>query len=204
MTGVFSSLFSEAESKKKSPNNRSIMPKAVATWLIDNTSLTFSQIAAFCNLHYLEVKLIADRENGTDIQGCNPIKIGQITEEEIKNCENDPSKIPQLNRALHNHVSKSKSCYAPDKKSSSRVKKSSDKPDAILWLIKHYPKISDKQIIKLIKTTESTVTSIRNKTHWKMDSLKPRDPVLLRLCTQDQLDSVGEDIEIAEIEQRED
>lgn len=177
-----------SSSEKKSSNNRLIMPKAVAVWLIDNTSLTFRQIASFCNLHHVEVELIANEENYSNIQGCNPIETGQISKEEIKNCENNPSMVPQL--ILNNLVNKS---Y---KKSSNKTKKSSDKPDAILWLIKYYPKISDKQIIKLIKTTENTVTSIRNKTHWKINSLKPRDPVLLRLCTQEQLDSVEQDIEV--------
>ncbi|GHM58374.1 MAG: hypothetical protein sL5_05300 [Candidatus Mesenet longicola] len=200
MIEIAHNLSSRKKSKKKLSNDRSIMPRAVATWLIDNTSLTFPQIAAFCGLHYLEIKLIADKEDGTDVQGCNPIEIGQITKEEIKSCESDPSKTPQLSSVLHDHISKSKSNYTSVKRSPNGIKKSSDKPDAIFWLIKHYPKISDKQISKLIKTTESTVASIRNKTHWKIDSLKPRDPVLLRLCTQDQLDYIEQDVKITEME----
>ncbi|WP_339045457.1 cell cycle transcriptional regulator TrcR [Candidatus Mesenet endosymbiont of Agriotes lineatus] len=200
MIEITHNLSSKKKNKKNFSNDRSIMPRAVATWLIDNTSLTFPQVAAFCGLHYLEIKLIADKEDDVDIQGCNPIEIGQITEEEIKNCESDPSRTPQLSSVLHDYISKSKSYYTSAKKSSNRIKKSSDKPDAILWLIKHYPKISDKQITKLIKTTESTIISIRNKTHWKIDSLKPRDPVLLRLCTQDQLDYIEQDVKITEME----
>ncbi len=183
MTAISTNFLLDKKNKKNSSNNNGVllMPKAVATWLVDNTSLTFHQIAAFCNLHYLEVKLIADKE--ADIKGCNPIEMGQITEEEINNCQNDPNRILKLNKVSCQHMNKTKFRYTP-------IARRRDKPDAICWIIKYHPEMSDAQIVKLIGTTKSTIISIRNKAHWKMSSIKPRDPVLLGLCSQDELDNV--------------
>ena len=159
-----------------------LMPRAVAVWLVDNTILTFEQIAKFCNLHLLEVKGIADGEVAKGVIGCNPITMGQVTKEEIEYCQNDPTRIPRLISYRNFKKNKKRTVrYTP-------VARRRDKPDAVAWILKYCPEMQDICIAKLIGTTKSTIAAIRNKEHWNSNNIKPRDPVLLGLCTQVDLD----------------
>ena len=163
--------------------NSPLMPKSTAVWLIDNTSLTFEQIAKFCNLHVLEVQGIADGEVAVGIQGKSPIIAGELTLEEIKKCEKDNSlvlKIIEDRIPLSSNTKKKKRSFTP---ASRRVMI----PDAIAWLTKHYPDLKDSQIIKLVGTTKNTINSVKNREHWNMQNISPRDPVLLSLCKQSEL-----------------
>jgi hypothetical protein len=162
-----------------------LMPKATTVWLINNTTLTFEQIATFCGMHLLEVQGIADGEVAVGIIGQDPVINGQLTREEIQRCEKDPNAKLMLSEKFVNQVNQKKKStrYTP-------IARRQDKPDAILWLLKNCLNISDSQIIKLIGTTHSTITAIRNKAHWNMSNLRPRDPVLLGLCTQTALDQL--------------
>ncbi|MDA9558369.1 DUF1013 domain-containing protein [Alphaproteobacteria bacterium] len=163
--------------------NSPLMPKSTAVWLIDNTSLTFEQIARFCNLHVLEVQGIADGEVAIGIQGKSPIIAGELTLEEIKKCEKDNSlglKIIENKIPLSSNTKKKKRSFTP---ASRRVMI----PDAIAWLTKHYPELKDSQIIKLVGTTKNTINSVKNREHWNMQNIAPRDPVLLSLCKQSEL-----------------
>lgn len=164
-----------------------LMPKATAVWLIENTSLTFKQIADFCGLHELEIIGIADGEVGQGIAGIDPIYSGQLTREEIARCQNDPKASLNISHSVADVFieknNKKKSKYTP-------VARRQDKPDAIHWLIKNCPDISDKHIIKLIGTTKSTIDAIRDRSHWNMSNIRPRDPVLLGLCSQIELDRI--------------
>lgn len=162
-----------------------LMPKATAVWLIDNTALTFEQIGTFCGMHSLEVQGIADGEVAVGIVGQDPVASGQLTREEIERCEKDASVQLELRGSarqyLNNKVKGSR--YTP-------VARRQDKPDAIAWLVKFYPDIPDSQIVKLVGTTKKTITSVRERSHWNMQNIRPRDPVLLGLCTQTALDGV--------------
>lgn len=161
-----------------------LMPKATAMWLIDNTRLTFDQIADFCQLHPLEVKGMADGEVSQGMVGLSPIVNGQLTEEEITRCENNPNaKLVMTDSAQRIALTEKhkKTKYTP-------VARRGDKPDAIAWLLKHFPEIADAQIVKLIGTTTKTIESIKHKTHWNMANIRSRDPVLLGLCSQTDLD----------------
>lgn len=160
-----------------------LMPKATAIWLIENTTLTFEQIGEFCGMHPLEVQGIADGEVAVGIIGDDPVLSSQLTREEITRCEKDPSARLKIEAIAHEvRPSKPKGGrYTP-------VARRQDKPDAIAWLARTYPELSDAQIIKLIGTTKSTIASIRGRTHWNIANIKPRDPVLLGLCTQTHLD----------------
>ena len=163
--------------------NSPLMPKSTAVWLIDNTSLTFEQISKFCNLHVLEVQGIADGEVAVGIQGKSPIIAGELTLEEIKKCEKDNSlalKIIEDKIPLSSNTKKNKRSFTP---ASRRVMI----PDAIAWLTKHYPDLKDSQIIKLVGTTKNTINSVKNREHWNMQNISPRDPVLLSLCKQSEL-----------------
>ncbi len=155
-----------------------LMPKATAVWLVDNTTLSFRQIAEFCGMHELEVQAIADGEVAAGIVGADPIASGQLTREEIQRGEADPSvtlKLASNDRPMP--VSRPKGPrYTP-------VAKRQDRPDAIAWLLKNHPELSDAQITKLIGTTKATISAIRDRTHWNAQNLKPRDPVTLGLCT---------------------
>jgi len=155
-----------------------LMPKATAVWLVDNTTLSFRQIAEFCGMHELEVQAIADGEVAAGIVGADPVGSGQLTREEIQRGEADPSvtlKLASNDRPMP--VSRPKGPrYTP-------VAKRQDRPDAIAWLLKNHPELSDAQITKLIGTTKATITAIRDRTHWNAQNLKPRDPVTLGLCT---------------------
>lgn len=164
--------------------NTLIMPKATAVWLLDNTTLTFEQIAAFCNLHILEVQAIADGEVAVGIIGINPVAHNQITEEELQKGMKDPNHHlrPFKNEDLGAKRERSSSRYTP-------IARRQDKPDAINWLIRHHGELSDAQIIKLIGTTKATIDNIRQRRHWNAQQIKPRDPVELGLCTQQELNA---------------
>jgi hypothetical protein len=159
------------------------MPKATAVWLVENTSLTFEQIADFCGLHPLEVQAIADGEVAVQMQGLDPVANGQTTAEEIKRCQADPEARLQLSeQAIPEQFVKHKGPrYTP-------ISKRQDKPDAIMYLLRSHPELSDGQISKLIGTTKPTIAAVRDRTHWNSPNIKPRHPVSLGLCTMEELD----------------
>jgi hypothetical protein len=160
------------------------MPKATAVWLVENTGLTFEQIAEFCGLHALEVQAIADGEVAAQMQGLDPVANGQITTEEIRRCEQDPTARLQLSeQAQPVPLVKHKGPrYTP-------ISKRQDKPDAIAWLLKNHPELSDGQISKLVGTTKPTIAAVRDRTHWNSPNIKPRHPVALGLCTLPELEA---------------
>jgi hypothetical protein len=160
------------------------MPKATAVWLVENTSLTFDQIANFCKLHPLEVKGIADGEVATGIKGHDPITSGQLTREEIAAAEKNP--LHQLRLA----VSKVRLPEPPRRRGAryTPLSRRQDRPNAILWLIRNHPELKDAQIMRLAGTTKTTLQAIRNRTHWNSAALTPADPVTLGLCSQMDLD----------------
>jgi len=161
-----------------------LMPKATAVWLIDNTTLTFEQIAEFCGLHPLEVKGIADEDVAKGIKGIDPIATGQLTREQIEEAEKDPSLKLEMAKAKHEvpHVKQKKTPrYTP-------VSKRQDKPDAIYWLLRNHPELTDADIIRLIGTTKATIAKIRERGHWNSQNIKAVDPVTLGLCSQIELD----------------
>lgn len=167
--------------------NALIMPKATAVWLLDNTTLTFEQIAEFCNLHILEVQAIADGDVAVGIIGINPVAHNQITEEELQKGMQDPTHHLKHRRNEEVGVKRERasSRYTP-------IARRQDKPDAITWLIRHHGELSDAQIIQLIGTTKATIANIRQRRHWNVQQIKPRDPVELGLCTQQQLNTAVE------------
>ena len=167
-----------------------LMRKATAVWLVENTSLTFSQIANFCGLHELEVSGIADGEVASGIRGMDPITSNQLTEKEIKRCELDPNSKLELilNPATIGETKRRGPRYTP-------LSKRQDKPTAIAWLVKFYPDLPDSQIIKLVGTTKPTIKAIRERSHWNITNIVPTDPVLLGLCKQVELDMAIEKIE---------
>ena len=160
-----------------------LMPKATAVWLVENTSLTFEQIADFCGMHPLEVQGIADGEVAVGIVGLDPVANGQLTREEIERCEKDPSaRLKLLEGALPIPVVQSKGArYTP-------VSKRQDRPNAIAWLLRHHPELTDAQITRLVGTTKATIQKVRDRTHFDMVNIKPQNPVALGLCTQQDLD----------------
>ncbi|HMM64852.1 MAG: DUF1013 domain-containing protein [Mesorhizobium sp.] len=163
--------------------NTLLMPKATAVWLVDNTALSFDQIAQFCSLHPLEVKAIADGESAQGIKGMDPIITGQLTREEIARGEKD------LNYRLK--LSEPKVRVPESKRKGPRytpLSKRQDRPNAILWLVRNHPELKDAQISRLVGTTKSTIEQIRNRTHWNAANLVPMDPVTLGLCSQIDLD----------------
>ena len=164
-----------------------LMPKATAVWLVENTSLTFEQIAVFCDLHHLEVQGIADDEVAIGIQGMDPIANGQLTREELERCQADPT--AQLTMAKQDLPQPSKRTKGPRY---TPVAKRQDKPDGIAWLQRHHPELKDSQIAKLIGTTKTTIEAVRERTHWNSPNIRPRDPVLLGLCSQSDLNAVVE------------
>lgn len=167
---------------------RPLMPKATAVWLVENTSLTFEQIAKFCDLHILEVQGIADGEVAKGVTGLDPIGNGQLSREEIARCERDDNANLKLTDEAERHITVAKKAKKVGKYTP--VARRNDKPDAIAWLLKNCPEINERQIGKLIGTTVNTIESIRLKTHWNSQNIKPRDPVLLGICTQAELDRV--------------
>ncbi|MDB5478615.1 MAG: uncharacterized protein JWM96_1110 [Alphaproteobacteria bacterium] len=172
--------------------SKPLMPKATAVWLVENTTLTFEQIALFCGLHALEVQAIADGDVAVGIVGKNPTVQGILTAEDIKECEENPQKtlsfvandVPEVQRR-----SKGPRYTA--------VTKRADKPDGIAYLLKYYPDIPDAQIIKLLGTTKNTIDSIRKRTHLNITNIKPTDPVQLGLCTRSDLDALIQKVEAA-------
>lgn len=161
-----------------------LMPKATAVWLVDNTSLTFDQIATFCALHPLEVKAIADGESAQGIKGMDPISAGQLSRDELELAQKDP------NHKLK--IAESKVIVPPLKKKGPRytpLSKRQDRPNAILWLVRSHPELKDAQIIRLVGTTKTTIEAIKERTHWNSANLQPMDPVTLGLCTQIALDA---------------
>lgn len=162
-----------------------LMPKATAVWLIDNTKLTFDQIARFCGLHVLEVKGIADGEVAIGIVGLDPVGNGQLGPNEIERCEKDPSAdLKLLAPTVPLQRQKTKGAkYTP-------VSKRQDRPDAIAWLLKYHPEVQTAQIQKLLGTTKATIDRVKNHTHPNHANIKPRDPVYLGICSQMELDRV--------------
>ena len=161
-------------------NDRPLMPKATAVWLVENTKISFKQIAAFCNLHELEVKGIADGDVEKGIKAYNPILAGQLTREEIVASSKDsnrPLVLSKKNLDISISTRKKKPRYVP-------LSKRQDRPNAALWLIKNYPKLSDRQIGKLVGSTKNTVSLIKNNNYWNSSNLTPKDPVVSSLCSQ--------------------
>jgi len=165
-------------------SNAPLMPKATAVWLVENTSLTFDQIADFCKLHPLEVKGIADGEVAAGIKGHDPITSNQLTREEIARAEGDSDhqlKIAQSKVRMPEIKPRRGARYTP-------LSRRQDRPNAILWLIRNHPELKDAQIMRLAGTTKTTLEAIRNRTHWNSAALTPMDPVTLGLCSQIDLD----------------
>lgn len=169
-----------------------IMPQGTAIWLIDNTSLTFAQIAKACGLHELEVQALADDQASIGLMGIDPIEMGQLTREEIDRCSKDESAELHFSPPKFQEIKKkSKRKYTP-------FIKRQDRPDAIAWLLKFYPEMSDATIASLLATTKSTVIAIRNRTRVRINELRPRDPVLLGFCSQIDLDNAIKDLHKSE------
>lgn len=163
--------------------NTPLMPKATAVWLVDNTALSFDQIAGFCKLHPLEVKAIADGEAAQGIKGLDPILTGQLAREELERAQNDPNYQLKLqgSKVVLPEAKRKGPRYTP-------VSRRQDRPNAILWLVRHHPELKDAQIMRLVGTTKPTIAAIRDRTHWNSSNLTPSDPVTLGLCSQLELD----------------
>lgn len=160
-----------------------LMPHATASWLVDNTSLTFEQISEFCGLHILEVQAMADDLASSKYTGRDPVHSGELTMEEIERGQASSDYALRMHKAPVT-VSRTKGPrYTP-------VSKRQDKPDGIAWILRHHPEISDAQISKLIGTTRNTITAIRDRTHWNSQNIQPKDPVTLGLCSQRELDAI--------------
>ncbi|MEQ1769714.1 MAG: cell cycle transcriptional regulator TrcR [Devosia sp.] len=160
-----------------------LMPKATAVWLVDNTSLSFEQIAAFCGLHPLEVQGVADGDVAGGIMGVNPVQNGQLAREEIEKAEADPIyRMQQLDPKVHVPAAKRKGPrYTP-------ISRRNERPNAIRWLLRNHPELKDAQIMRLVGTTKSTIDSVRDNSHWNSTNIQPMDPVTLGLCSQVDLD----------------
>lgn len=165
--------------------NKPIMAKATAVWLVDNTTLSFKQIADFCGLHELEVQGIADGDVATGVKGFDPVTNNQLTQEEIDAAEKNPQHALKLkyNAAAVGEEKRRGPRYTP-------LSKRQDRPASILWLVKFHPELSDGQISKLVGTTKPTIQAIRERTHWNISNIQPIDPVALGLCKQSELDAV--------------
>ena len=162
-----------------------LMPKATAVWLVENTSLSFEQVAEFCGLHYLEVKGIADGDVAQGIKGMDPISSGQLTREQIAEAESDPNfrlKVVDAKVDIPEVKTKRGPRYTP-------VSRRQDRPNAVLWLLRSHPELKDSQIMRLVGTTKPTIASIRDRSHWNSSNLTPQDPVTLGLCSQIDLDN---------------
>lgn len=161
-----------------------LMPKATAVWLIEKTALTFTQIAEFCGMHPLEVQAIADGEVAQGIVGYDPVANSQLTLEEIRRCEADPeARLKLLPTTLPPPKRSRGARYTP-------VAKRNDRPDGIAFLLRNYPQLSEAQIAKLMGTTKDTIQKVRDRTHWNSANIKPRDPVILGLCSQTDLNAM--------------
>jgi len=168
-----------AQAAKDQP--KPLMPHATATWLIDNTSLSFEQIAEFCGLHILEVQAMADDLAGSKYTGRDPVHAGELTQEEIERGQADPEYRLQMQKPPVEVTRTKGPRYTP-------VSKRQDKPDGIAWLLRNHPELSDAQISRLIGTTRNTINAIRERTHWNIQNIQPKDPVTLGLCSQRELD----------------
>ncbi|MBA1337534.1 MAG: hypothetical protein FD545_000189 [Pelagibacterales bacterium] len=167
-------------------NDIPFMPKATAVWLVENTNISFKQIADFCALHELEIKGIADGDVAKGIKAYNPILAGQLTREEIEACSKDSTKIIKLNKKDLDIASQKKlKTYIP-------LSKRQDRPNAALWLLKRYSQLSDGQIGKLVGSTKSTVTLIKNNNYWNSSNLTPKDPVVCNLCSQSDIQDAAD------------
>ena len=167
-------------------SDKPLMPKATAVWLIDNTSLTFEQIADYCGMHPLEVKGIADEDVAKGIKGIDPITAGQLTREQIEEAEKNSEARLKMAPAKYKmpHIKAKKTPrYTP-------VSKRQDKPDAIYWLLRNHPELTDADVMKLIGTTKATIAKIRDRGHWNTQNIKAVDPVTLGLCSQIELDFI--------------
>jgi hypothetical protein len=163
--------------------NLPLMPKATAVWLIEKTALTFTQIADFCGMHPLEVQAIADGEVAQGIVGYDPIANGQVTAQDIKRCEADPNgRLKLAATALPVPKRLRGARYTP-------VAKRNDRPDGILYLLRNFPQLTDAQIGKLLGTTKDTIQKVRDRSHWNSANIKPRDPIILGLCSQSDLNA---------------
>ncbi len=162
-----------------------LMPKATAVWLLDNTALTFDQIAEFCKLHPLEVKAIADGDSAQGIKGLDPIQTGQLTREQISAAEADPELRLTLSESKVSVPATERGKKGPRY---TPVSRRQDRPNAILWLVRNHPELKDAAIMRLVGTTKSTIAAIRDRTHWNAATLAPMDPVTLGLATQTDLD----------------
>ena len=161
-----------------------LMPKATAVWLVENTTLSFEQISEFCTMHKLEVQAIADGEVAIGIIGMDPVANGQLTREEITRCEADPrARLKMVKSDLPQVAARSKGPrYTP-------VSKRAEKPDAIAYLIKTYPELEDSQVARLLGTTKDTIAKVRDRSHWNASNIKPHNPVLAGLCKQADLEA---------------
>lgn len=165
-------------------SNAPLMPKATAVWLLDNTALSFDQVADFCKMHPLEIKAIADGDSAQGIKGLDPISTGQLTREEIQLGETDANyrlRLADPKTRLPEAKRKKGPRYTP-------VSRRQDRPNAILWLVRNHPELKDSQIMRLVGTTKTTIQAIRDRTHWNASTLTPLDPVTLGLCSQIDLD----------------
>ncbi|MEL7189202.1 MAG: DUF1013 domain-containing protein [Pseudomonadota bacterium] len=160
-----------------------LMPHATATWLVDHTGLSFDQIAEFCGLHILEVQAMADDLAGSKYTGRDPVHAGELTLDEIKMGEEDGEYALKMHKAPVEVTRTKGPRYTP-------VSKRQDKPDGIAWILRSHPEVSDAQISKLIGTTRNTIGAIRERTHWNIQNIQPKDPVTLGLCAQRELDAV--------------
>lgn len=160
------------------------MPKATAVWLIDNTTLTFNQIAEFCGFHPLEIAGIADGDVAFGIKGADPTATGQLDLAEIERCQSDPAGRLKINASTIDLPAEKRKgpSYTP-------ISRRQDRPDAINWLLRYHPELTDGQICKLVGTTKTTITAVRDRTHWNTANLQLVDPVSLALCTQTDLDA---------------
>ena len=160
-----------------------LMPHATAAWMVDNTGLTFQQIADFCGLHILEVQAIADDTAGTKLTGRDPVRAHELTQDEIEKGQANPAYRLQMIKGPEQVRRTKGPRYTP-------VSKRQDKPDGIAWLIRHHPEVSDAAIGKLIGTTRTTIEAIRDRSHWNIGNITPKDPVTLGLCSQRELDAL--------------
>lgn len=160
-----------------------LMPHATASWLVENTALTFQQVAQFCGLHVLEVQAMADDMASSKYTGRDPVHSGELTYEEIERGQADPSYELKMHKAPVSVTRTKGPRYTP-------VSKRQNKPDGIAWLLRNHPEITDAQISKLIGTTRTTITAIRERTHWNIQNIQPKDPVTLGLCSQRELDII--------------
>jgi hypothetical protein len=160
-----------------------LMPHATATWLVDNTALSFEQIAEFCGLHILEVQAMADDLAGSKYTGRDPVHAGELTQAEIEKGQDDPAYSLKMHKAPVEVTRTKGPRYTP-------VSKRQDKPDGIAWILRNHPEVSDAQISKLIGTTRNTIGALRDRSHWNIQNIQAKDPVTLGLCSQRELDAM--------------